>query len=461
MEADKDNKGATMCTRDLATIPIADLIRHVDTYNREIAALESEKRNYYTGQTKTVDFELISNRLKAAQTEKEKAEKILEGRLKSEEAPTLQKGLLYEHATVNKGSFRYYEEAASEELLPHTSKVTYWNYIQPSELAKLVVPRSTHHEEHLFIVVHQVFELWFKQILHDLTEIQSLLVGPKSKGVVSESSQDHEHLITANSYLHRCDKILRASVVGFEILETMDPGDFLDYREYLGDGSGFQSTQFRELEIIIGVEKRPNIGGGTWEDKFKSDGCPFGQIQQIAQRKETGSLKSALYTYLRNLNIPNLDEFVEAVLSYKSKMNEEAKVTYDSDGAKNFFFGDTPADKQTDQEKEILIARRATLFLFTWRDHPRWHLYAKFVTGLVNFEQAFVIWRQRHPRMVEIMIGRRLGTGGSSGVAYLDSTTNPIYRVFSDMIRVRGEAMARHHFPEGKKTLPDTGIWVP
>eukprot|EP01090_Pellita_catalonica_P004506 TRINITY_DN1432_c0_g1_i1.p1 TRINITY_DN1432_c0_g1~~TRINITY_DN1432_c0_g1_i1.p1 ORF type:complete len:284 (+),score=43.37 TRINITY_DN1432_c0_g1_i1:369-1220(+) len=275
------------------------------------------------------------------------------------------------------------------------------------------------------------------------------------------SMQYTSNLIKVLRYIKRADKILRHTVGAFDILETMDPGDFLDFRDELGDGSGFQSTQFRLLELALGAVG-PSIGGVPWEEKFKSFGCPFSQMEQIDAEKKKNSLKSIIEAWLAKLGrdeIPNLDDFINHILETKAELHKKEGKSFDETSARAFFFGgdDSGMLRQSFTTNETtLLARRTTLFLFTWRDHARWSTCANILTGVLYMEQALLVWKHRHPRMVEIMIGRRIGTGGSSGVAYLDATTLPRYRVFSDAIRVRGEALSLALIGRG---LNSEGYW--
>eukprot|EP01088_Endostelium_zonatum_P015077 TRINITY_DN3548_c0_g1_i2.p1 TRINITY_DN3548_c0_g1~~TRINITY_DN3548_c0_g1_i2.p1 ORF type:complete len:535 (+),score=158.89 TRINITY_DN3548_c0_g1_i2:65-1669(+) len=491
-------------------LPLMEVIYLVDLYNDFLTYLESEKRRTYTNNSVGVtqeslksSFDEIGTMMQKATMTRDELEKCIISRapkenevkryneelkqVQSQHQDQDQKDTPPSSApsssstnkmdkksttTVKNGTFKYVEETATEALIPRKSKITYWNYIKPRELTSLVEPRSSHHDEHLFIITHQHFEVWFKQILYELETVSKLLrdysyslehhynfdhSNPNQK-IDFEISQNTK-LIKAVQYLKRADKIVRYSIGGFEILETMDPSDFLDFREHLGDGSGFQSTQFRELEILLGVTKRPTVhtthsGLTSWETKFLSDGCPFSHQQQIQKRKNAPSLLSTLYSYLSSLlpTIPHLDAFISHVIETKKRLlienlsannknnntNNEAdrkKVEEMESEVKKFFYGSEGKKEKSEKKKELYRVRRVALWLFTWRDHPSWYWKYEVVNGMVAFEQGFVVWRQRHPRMVEVMIGRRVGTGGSSGVAYLDSTTLPVYRVFPDLSR--------------------------
>jgi len=142
--------------------------------------------------------------------------------------------------------------------------------------------------------------------------------------------------------------------------------------------------------------------------------------------KRKKSLKQAVYDWLNEIDIPNLDLWIEHFLQVKNEMGSSVE-THDShdNSAHNFFIG------TEDYDPQIYKARKVAIYLMSYRDHPKWSDYAKVLQSLLKIEQAFVLFKYRHPRMIEmVMIGRRVGTGGSSGVAYLDSTTLPQFRIF-------------------------------
>jgi len=141
-----------------------------------------------------------------------------------------------------------------------------------------------------------------------------------------------------------------------------------------------------------------------------------------------------VYNWLNEIDIPNLDLWIEHFLQVKNDLGSKVE---GHDSAHQFFIG------TEDDDPIIIKARKVSMFIMSYRDHPRWSDYAKLLQNLLKIEQSFVLFKYRHPRMVEmIMIGRRIGTGGSSGVAYLDSTTLPQFRIFSDLIRIRGESIS-------------------
>jgi len=342
------------------------------------------------------------------------------------------------------------------------SEVTYANYINTEKLLSLqgsdIKKGLHHHDEHLFILVHQGFELWFKQILHELTSIRNIIMSECERGGVI--GQEAAHVCV--SRLQRCDQIMRHSLGIFDILETMHPADFLEFRDYIGPASGFQSVQMRELEILIGLEdhERVRCGFHPYTEPLQKDEVG---LKKIEQRKREPSIKNVVYKWLDKIydRVPNnflsvfLEKKRENVHFQKSLwLNDseriEAAVEKELSDLRPFFEGEEMTSNQNEEglkSQETIRRRRiATLFIMCYRQNPEITLYDNLLDSLVGFEEAMILWRSRHARMVERMIGRRLGTGGSSGVAYLDMTTS--YRVFLDLWQTRSHFIRATALPK-------------
>ncbi|KAL0488780.1 tryptophan 2,3-dioxygenase [Acrasis kona] len=343
------------------------------------------------------------------------------------------------------------------------SEVTYANYINTNDLLALqgsdIKLGHHHHDEHLFILVHQEFELWFKQILHELTSVQTIFISSAVDG--GKLSQQAAHVIV--SRIDRCDRIMRHALGIFDILETMHPADFLEFRDYIGPASGFQSIQMREMEILLGLEdtERVRCGFSTYMHPIQKD---VNGVQRIMIRKGEATIRNLVYDWLENIYNKVPSDFVQVFLEKKKENVIFQKSLWQSDPervqqavekelndlkpfmegmeATNTLSGDSQPTSPSEEDLLMRERRRkrriATLFVMCYRHDPAITLYANILDAVVGFEEAFVLWRTRHARMVERMIGRRLGTGGSSGVAYLDMTTQ--YRIFMDLW------LSRSHF---------------
>jgi tryptophan 2,3-dioxygenase len=241
--------------------------------------------------------------------------------------------------------------------------LTYARYLQVDELLKLQSPLSDgpEHDEMLFIIIHQVFELWFKQLLHELDYLQRLF---------GENDTPRA--------LHTCKRILtilKILVAQIDILETMTPLEFLSFRSRLEAASGFQSAQFRELEFVLG-HKRPNVAAHFEDSAIQ---------QRLEQRYHQPTLWDAFIHYL----------------------------------AENGYAIPTDAlTRDITQQIEPSPALQ-TILVEIYRHDP---LLSAVCERLVDIDEGVQEWRYRHIKMVERTIGTKRGTGGSSGVKYLATT---------------------------------------
>jgi aminocarboxymuconate-semialdehyde decarboxylase len=255
-------------------------------------------------------------------------------------------------------------------IVPQGEQLTYSSYLKVPELLKLQDPQSSpqHHDELLFIIVHQTYELWFKELLHDLDAVVANLraagANPKSRDEVYEAAR----------LLRRCTEITRVLVEQFTILETMLPTHFLAFRGKLEPASGFQSEQFRELEFLCGLK----------DEKMLRYHRPTPEAHaQLERRLREPSLRDAFFDALRTMG----------------KLEVGADAT----------------------ERERFDARaRAVLSLYQdERSHRDW---IDVCERLTEFDELVVSWRLRHIQLVERIIGVRMGTGGSAGASYLKLT---------------------------------------
>jgi tryptophan 2,3-dioxygenase len=256
---------------------------------------------------------------------------------------------------------------------------SYGEYLKVDELLGLQHPLSEgpEHDEMLFIVIHQVYELWFKQILHELDHLEQLL-----------QRNDGAH---ARGTLKRILTILKVLVAQIDILETMTPLEFLSFRDRLEFGSGFQSHQFRELEFALG-----------WKEPGALARYPAGSEarRRLEHRLRSPSLWDAFLRHLaaRGVPVPRTDLERDVTRRVES----------------------SPA------LREALIA--------VYRSDPA---LAELCERLVDFDEGMMEWRYRHVKMVQRTIGTRHGTGGSAGAEYLLTTLNQ--PLFPDLWAIRTE----------------------
>jgi tryptophan 2,3-dioxygenase len=255
----------------------------------------------------------------------------------------------------------------------------YGEYLKVDELLTLQCPLSKgpEHDEMLFIVIHQVYELWFKEILHELDHLQELL--SRNDGARAQKT------------LKRILTILKVLVAQLDILETMTPLEFLSFRDRLEAGSGFQSFQFRELEFALG-----------WKDPKALERYPAGgeARRRLERRLESGSLWDSFLGHLAASGVP------------VPRTDLERDVTRRVESS--------PA------LREALIA--------VYRSHPS---LAELCERMVDLDEGIMEWRYRHVKMVQRTIGTKMGTGGSAGAEYLMKTLNQ--PAFPDLWAIRSE----------------------
>ncbi len=348
----------------------------------------------------------------------------------------------------------------------------YWSYLRLEELLSLQGGLSADEGELMpdelhFIVVHQAFELWFKLMLSELRHARDHLAAPR----VPEKAIPHvvHHLRRVNTILGLCGH-------QFGVMETLTPQDFLAFRDKLIPASGFQSYQMRELEILLGLAEsdRADSGFGNPLDVIRrmstdSPGGAFAKHRLETALAET-SLRRALHDWLVRTPIqgstPDQDgdadrikSFVEGYLqavdrtgrAQVRRLTEAGVVTLEAAEKKHeesiersarFLRAD---DVSEGERRRVRRIRAALLFIESYRELPLLAWPRTLIDVVVELEQLLLLFRTRHARMVERIIGRRTGTGGSSGVDYLDATTK--YRIYTELWAVRTLLLPRKEVP--------------
>ncbi|MEM7157146.1 MAG: tryptophan 2,3-dioxygenase family protein [Myxococcota bacterium] len=344
------------------------------------------------------------------------------------------------------------------------SPTTYWDYIRVEDLLSLQSglerdEPSLSNDEVLFITVHQIDELWFKLILRELVNVRACF----ARRPVPEQA-----LSAAVRGIRRTSTLLRNVAQHFELMETMTTRDYLAFRDKLSPASGFQSAQMREIEIVLGLQSSQRVAMGH-EDSYldalrDEDGNETSSLRRVRARlAEPHSLKDQIDEWLYRTPIQGsrpddaddaakVETFIEDYLgAHRRQMEKQTdshqvsahnpddvarlqrRFTQQVESARRFMRAED--HPEADRPKMSRI-RAAIVFIESYRELPLLAWPREIVDGVVALEQAFLIFRQRHARMVERVIGRRVGTGGSAGVDYLDQTALK-YRVFSDVWAVR------------------------
>lgn len=349
---------------------------------------------------------------------------------------------------------------------------TYWDYIRVEEILSLqsgleASDEGLANEEILFITVHQVYELWFKVVLRELTSARDLFTAPR----VAE-----QELSGVVERLRRIATVFRVATEHFAVVETIGTRAYLAFRDKLMPASGFQSAQLRQIEIMFGLAESERIALGPPGSHLAALHAPGGGSSPALARVEatmadTPTFKAALENWLARTPIDAarqaegkfdtdpggfVERYLEAHAGVVGRSRDHARAVADgaSDrpdmerqrldavyekeraGVEAFLRPKASADLEPAEVDRVGLVRAAILFLETYRDLPLLAWPREVLAAVLEVEQAFVIFRQRHARMVERVIGRRTGTGGSAGVAYLDQTAVE-YRIFRDLWAVR------------------------
>lgn len=348
----------------------------------------------------------------------------------------------------------------------------YWDYLGLDRLLALqgglegddaaVSPDELH-----FIVVHQVFELWFKLVLRELRMARDQLASPR---VPEEAVPLVVH------HLRRTNEIFRLTVEQFRIMETLTPQDFLAFRDKLVPASGFQSFQMREIEVLLGLEdadRAAELGVAPLDAIRKlADQSPAGALAwaRIEAARQEETLRTALHNWLYRTPIqgssPDDSGDAQAVSGFiadylaaleRLQAGQESQLAgipgASPEATRERLAGNlamaqaflTAEDAPEADRTRVRRIRAGLLFVESYRQLPLLAWPRLLIDTVVELEENLVLFRNRHARMVERIIGRRIGTGGSSGVDYLDQTTR--YRVFRELWTVRTLLLPKASLP--------------
>lgn len=255
--------------------------------------------------------------------------------------------------------------------------LTYATYLHLDELLALQQPRSTpaEHDEMIFIVTHQAYELWFKLQLHELEKIRD--------------DFRNGHLFGAIATFKRTRTIMKVMVEQIDILETLTPMSFNSFRERLETASGFQSPQFREFEFLLGCKRADML-------RFHAEGTPA--HARLVKRLREPSIVDAFYDFLERQGVA-----IPPALRDRDPM--------------------LPTEPNTEVEEGMLRL---------YKTRPEQEILFELMT---DFDEGFQEWRYRHIKLVERSIGSKQGTGGSLGVEFLKKTL--FHPVFPDLWAMR------------------------
>lgn len=359
----------------------------------------------------------------------------------------------------------------NKEDIKYTS-IHYQEYLKLDNILGAQHLRSTEagkpaHDEMLFIITHQVYELWFKQIVHEFRAV----IDDFDDGKV-----DERNIGKSIARLNRVTKIQGLLIEQIEVMETMTALDFLEFRLYLFPASGFQSIQFREIEILMGLKRevRTNYMDAQYDTVFDKK-----TQTNIQKMEKSDNLFSLIEDWLERTPFLNwkgfnfLDEYKKSVTEMfadetkaimetpiLSEENKKSRLENLKHSEAYFFKVLDPEEHKKEMEagrtKLSYKATIAALLINLYREEPILWQPFNLLRKLVDIDQQFTVWRNRHAQMVMRMLGNKMGTGGSSGHKYLKKTADT-HHVFRDFYSIATLLVPRNHLPvlpeELKKSL--------
>ena len=342
----------------------------------------------------------------------------------------------------------------------------YANYLKLDRILAAQEPESVKrgavaHDEMLFIIIHQTYELWFKQILFELDLIQKIFSG---------STVDDADLGRAVHAAERIVKIEQLLVSQIDILETMTPMDFLEFRDLLIPASGFQSEQFRLLETRLGLRREARL---AFNDASFDVSLAEDVRARLAAAEAAPSLRDQIDAWLSRTPFVDTGGFdfrkayekaldamlrhdMEHIRAHPHLKQAEKDVQLASlQKSRAMFDGllDDARYAELRAQGAWTLSRRAlqsALFLFLYRDEPAAHGGFRMLKALMDIDETLALWRLRHALMVSRMLGRKVGTGGSAGYDYLRATADK-HRAYNDLFAIATFLIPRSSLPP----LPD------
>jgi tryptophan 2,3-dioxygenase len=316
-------------------------------------------------------------------------------------------------------------------------EIHYHDYLGLDQILNAQFPESekqnlTAHDEMLFIIIHQAYELWFKQLHHEANSVVTIM----GKPALNDNSPELQIVVQR---LNRCVTILRVLVHQVDIMETMTPMDFLDFRDMLRPASGFQSWQFKELEAKLGLKFEHRHGKEYYTSQLRKE-----HVDVIKKAESGKSLLELVNKWLERM--PFLregagDEFWDDYKEiYKNSLAEGEKGNV-------VVFDDIFNHSASIPDRSLSApASRAALFIMLYRGYPLLQLPFQLLNSLLEVDEQLSSWRYRHMNMVHRMIGTRIGTGGSSGKDYLKAAADKHY-IYREIAQLNSFLIERRKLP--------------
>ncbi|HEX6333168.1 MAG TPA: tryptophan 2,3-dioxygenase family protein [Flavisolibacter sp.] len=340
---------------------------------------------------------------------------------------------------------------------PKTEEMTdvhYHDYLQLDNILNAQHPesdkrRASAHDEMLFIIIHQAYELWFKQLHFEADSILAIMRKP----VVHDNSPE---LQTVVHRMNRMAVILRVLIHQIDILETMTPMDFLDFRDMLRPASGFQSWQFKLLEAKLGLKFEYRHGKEYYTSQLREE-----HVKLIKDAENNQSFLQLVNEWLERMPFFDDDELWKHFpvstlhpwhgaggrLFWSEYKNRYAGSLAEAEKNNLASFDEIFFQRRETHYSLSAKASRAALFIMLYRGYPLLQQPFQVLNNLLEIDDQLSTWRHRHMNMVHRMIGTRIGTGGSSGKDYLKAAADKHY-IFKELAQLTSFLIERRRLPQ-------------
>lgn len=312
--------------------------------------------------------------------------------------------------------------------------IYYKDYLQLDKITAAQAPESflegkePAHDEMLFIIIHQSYELWFKQILFEIGSVIDIM----SKPALNDNSAELQTIVHR---LKRVVTILKVLVQQIDIMETMTPMDFLDFRDMLRPASGFQSYQFKIIEAKLGLKFEHRHGQHYYTSQLKD-----ADVAIIKDAENSRSVIELLNNWLERM--PFITEAF-----WKDYQNIYVNGLAEAEKNNEAFFEAVFNSVDKEEGKQLSPkACRSALFIMLYRGYPMLELPFQLLDTLQEIDNQLANWRNRHINMVQRMIGTRIGTGGSTGAGYLKAAMDKHY-IFKELSQLSSFLVHRKKLP--------------
>jgi tryptophan 2,3-dioxygenase len=348
--------------------------------------------------------------------------------------------------------------------------VYYGDYLQLPKILNAQATESAKygeaaHDETLFIVIHQAYELWFKQILHELNSVRTLMQKPFLPST---------DLSVINHRIERVTKIQQILIDQINVMESMTTLDFMEFRDYLVPASGFQSLQFRLIEATLGIKAhhRMEVEKQFFTSRLKPEDrnvleetenkiSVFELVQAWLERMPFGDMGDYDFWGEYSLAVTQMLKQDREIISSNPSLDEKliAMELRNLDMTAQTF--NTLLDAKLFEEwkasGKVRLSQRAMLsavFIYQYRDYPALQMPFRILNSLVEVDEKFTTWRFRHAIMVQRILGTKIGTGGSSGHEFLKSTTER-NRAFIDFFNLSTFLIPKNMAPNLPSNIKD------